>query len=728
MDSDYSIFSILPPYNTIWAQVVDSSGELVDLPDGTTVTYRAVADPRGSINSSSVGKTDFWDRALELYGVALAPDQGLAGSDMPGPANTPQAMHFDASFDAFIAEGIPITPTDDASRHQNYPLMRLEVRDPSGTLRATTDIVLPVSSEMDCRACHASGAGPQAEPQGGWVELEDYERDYRINLLRLHDEQHAGDPDYAAALAHFGLNPAGLEATVSQDGRAILCASCHASNALPGTGFGNISPLTQAVHAGHAEAFDPISGMELGLSANRSACYRCHPGSETRCLRGAMGSAVGDGGALAIQCQDCHGGMAAVGSDQRAGWFEQPDCQSCHTGSATHNNGEIRYSSVFEPGGEVRQAVSDLFATNPDTPAVGLDLYRFSRGHGGLQCSACHGSTHAIYTSTHANDNLQSLAVQGHVGTVSDCNACHASLPTLTLDGPHGMHPIGDAFIEHHHDLIEDDDTSACATCHGADYRGTVLSRAQGERFLDAGDFGDKHFWRGYQVGCYDCHDGPTSGSSSPNQPPSVADASVLTPAGVSVAVDLAVNDADGDPTSLRIVSQPENGTVSLIGSTATYYPFTGFAGADAFTVAAADGRSESALAKVDVMVTAGWENFGPGHAGAGGVPELTLGAVPALGTTIPIDLGNPVGHSTVAIVWAGRGSDYQPVPGGGVLLVRRPSPRVVVLPAGGMHRMIHIPGGGSPGFEYVLQTMVRDSSASGGFALSRGLRMVFGL
>jgi hypothetical protein len=47
--------------------------------------------------------------------------------------------------------------------------MQLEVRDPAGVLRATTRIVLPVSSEMDCRACHASGAGNEARPVAGWI-------------------------------------------------------------------------------------------------------------------------------------------------------------------------------------------------------------------------------------------------------------------------------------------------------------------------------------------------------------------------------------------------------------------------------------------------------------------------------------------------------------------------------------------------------------------------------
>ena len=44
MDSDYSVFSILPPYNTIESQLI-VGGKLVTNASGYTVTYQAVADP-----------------------------------------------------------------------------------------------------------------------------------------------------------------------------------------------------------------------------------------------------------------------------------------------------------------------------------------------------------------------------------------------------------------------------------------------------------------------------------------------------------------------------------------------------------------------------------------------------------------------------------------------------------------------------------------------------------
>ncbi len=515
MDADFGVFAILPPYNTIQAHVVDASGKLVKNPSAVSLTYEAVADPTGSINTTSRGKTNFWDFAVALFGASLPVDMGLAGKDMPGTSNAPKPMSFDAAHNWFVAEGIPITPYDDAGVKNPYPLMKVTARDASGNLLASTRIVLPVSDEMDCRTCHASGSPIDARPAAGWVFDPDPERDYRLNVLRLHDESAASSPAYAPALVAAGYDPAGLFANVTVRGKPVLCAACHASEALPGSGQPGIPPLTQAVHARHAGVNDPTSGQSLGSSANRSACYRCHPGSETKCLRGAMGAATAADGTMLMQCQDCHGGMAAVGAATRTGWLDEPTCQQCHTGTATKNSGQIRFASVFDGAGNPRVAADVRFATNADTPGAGLSLYRFSKGHGGLQCAACHGSTHAEYPSSHANDNLQSLDLQGHAGTLGECAACHgANVPQTVSGGPHGMHPVGASWVDRHEDAAESG-LASCRACHGADDRGTVLSRAFAERTLKT-RAGTKTFAAGTTFGCYTCHNGPDGEGNPP--------------------------------------------------------------------------------------------------------------------------------------------------------------------------------------------------------------------
>lgn len=601
MDSNFSVFSILPPYNTIEAQLVDASGNLVKSGSGVTVTYQAVADPKGSINTTSVGKTDFWQNVFALFGANPPPDAGLAGSNMPGASNTPQPMGFDATQNLFQATGIPITPYDDAHVKNYYPLMRLTAKNASGAVLATTDVVLPISDEMDCSACHASNSVPAAMPFGGWVNNPDPVRDYRLNVLRLHDDLTAGKPAYAGALAARGYNAAGLYPTVITDGKPILCAGCHGSEALGAGSYPGVPPLTQSVHSLHANVTDPSSGMTLNDSNNRSACYRCHPGSTTRCLRGVMGNSVASDGSMAMQCQNCHGPMSAVGASTRTGWLNEPNCQGCHTGTAVNNNGQIRYTSALDANGQPRIAVDSTFATSPDTPGPGLSLYRFSTGHGGLQCSSCHGSTHAEFPSSHDNDNIQSLQIQGHSGPLVECASCHPGGVSTVSGGPHGMHPVGQSWISSHSDAVENGGASACRACHGTDYRGTVLSRSFADRTLTA--FGTKQIWNGFQIGCYTCHNGPNSESANPNAAPVVTDLSASTTAGTPVTVALHATDANGNPLALRIVGQPKNGTAGLTGTTATYYPYDGFSGTDSFTYAANDGQTDSNLGHVTVNV-----------------------------------------------------------------------------------------------------------------------------
>jgi hypothetical protein len=404
-----------------------------------------------------------------------------------------------------------------------------------------------------------------------------------------------------------GFRPDGLYATVTLNATPILCAKCHASEALGTGGTPGIKPLTAAMHGLHANVVNPANGLLLDNSANRSACYTCHPGSTTRCLRGAMGAAVAADGSASMQCQSCHGTMSQVGDPTRTGWLDEPQCGNCHTGTATQNNGLIRYLSVFDTNGQRRQPVNTTFSTNPDTPAPGVSLYRFSKGHGGLQCSACHGSTHAEFPAAHRNDNIQSVQLQGHIGVVADCTACHATMPVTINGGPHGMHPTGTGWIKKHHDYAKN---ASCLGCHGADRRGTVLSLATSDRTLTFSKDGTTYnvpLFRGANVSCLICHkredNGEPGGVFTNNHPPTVTNNTLTTAVNTSGSVTLTSADADGHPRTLRIVNQPQRGAVTLVGSLATYIPEPGFAGPDSFTFAAFDGFADSNLGVVSVTV-----------------------------------------------------------------------------------------------------------------------------
>ncbi len=630
MDDDYSVFSILPPFNTVDVHLLDAGGKLVkSVPPGVTVSFTAVADPDGSINCTSVGKSNFWQHSQALFGVDLPADTGLTGVRMPGAANTPQPLGFDETRALFEAAGVPIVPRDDEGQVNPYPLVRIAARNAAGAELAHADVVLPVSSEMDCRSCHGSGAGAAARPAAGWVNDPHPSRDYRLNILRLHDERHLGSAVHSAALAAAGYSAEGLFQTVQAGGKSILCASCHSSEALGTGGAAGVPPLTRAMHAKHAGVVSAANGLPLGASGNRGACYQCHPGSATRCLRGAMGSATAADGSAAMQCQSCHGGMSEVGAASRTGWLDEPGCGSCHTGSATANAGKIRFDSVFDAPGHVRQPVLATFATTPDTPAAGKSLYRFSTGHGGLQCSACHGSTHAEFPASHRNDNLASLQLQGHVGVLADCTACHATMPKTVTGGPHGMHPISLPWAKDHADSARAVGLANCRSCHGSDYRGTVLSRALGDRSWTT-KFGTKTLKRGMEVSCYLCHNGPNSSNSTPRTAPVVASSQISLPVGGTGTVSLT---ASGTGATVRLVQPPLHGTVAFAGLAATYRPDPGYAGPDSFTYLATDsaGYLDSAPATVSLTVGPTDDPADDDHDGLDNFLEYALGLDPFL-------------------------------------------------------------------------------------------------
>jgi hypothetical protein len=220
-----------------------------------------------------------------------------------------------------------------------------------------------------------------------------------------------------------------------------------------------------------------------------------------------MGNLTDASGAHLIECQSCHGNLSNLATSTRKPWFDEPNCQACHTGTAVTNSGQIVYNSVFTSGTTMRVAADQTFATNPNTPATGESLFRFSSGHGGLQCEACHGSTHAEYPTSNVNDNVQSTNLQGHTGVLVECATCHATVPSTVTGGPHGLHPVGASWVSAHPSAAESGGTTQCQVCHGTDYRGTILSKTLADRTL-AG----RSFLAGTVIGCYSCHNGPGGG------------------------------------------------------------------------------------------------------------------------------------------------------------------------------------------------------------------------
>ncbi len=332
MQNDFSQMMILPPFNTLHAQVIRRGGE-PDIVENATITFEI---PR---NTHSSDKTNFWAYAQALLGAAVPPDMGLAGFGMSG------TMAFDSVRKDYHAIGIPVTPINDDGTEDPYPLALVTAR-VGGTVVGQTQAVVPVSWEMSCNLCHNTPGESTA-----------------TSILKAHDNLHD---------------------THLIDQQPVMCASCHADNALGAPGQPGVSNLSAAMHGAHASRMNQIN------LANE--CYACHPGVRTTCQRDVHTS-------RGMDCNSCHVSMAAVGNPARNPWVDLPRCADCHS----------RPEFEFEPAG-VR--------------------FRDARGHGGVQCMTCHGSPHAMGPATTATDNAQAVRLQGHAGILNTCTVCHTSQPS----------------------------------------------------------------------------------------------------------------------------------------------------------------------------------------------------------------------------------------------------------------------------------------------------------
>ncbi|MFN8485047.1 MAG: hypothetical protein U0768_18575 [Anaerolineae bacterium] len=351
-NQDFQDLAVLPPFNTLWAQVIRVGDPPQIVTSGITVSY-SFPD-----NTYSVGKSNFWTYAPALFGVTLPPNIGLKGKGLAGT--------MDLRGDHFTAEGIPLTEFRDSAPTTPYPyqLATIIVRDAGGQELARQTVVGPVSTEMHCDTCHHDGGVEGIRT--GKVET---------NILTLHDREEAEDypPGHGGAL--MGRRP-------------VLCAECHASNALGAPGVQGLPSLSRAMHDKHQDV----------VPSTLAGCYSCHPGPQTQCLRDVMSSQHG------MTCISCHGPLQQVAANPNP-WLNEPRC----------DNGQCHGSAYAQD-----QA-----------------LYRMSKGHGGVYCEGCHDSTHAIAPSTQPNDAIKFVNLQGHGGPVDTCTVCHATAPTS--GGPHGL-------------------------------------------------------------------------------------------------------------------------------------------------------------------------------------------------------------------------------------------------------------------------------------------------
>jgi hypothetical protein len=285
----------------------------------------------------------------------------------------------------------------------------------------------------------------------------------RINVI-LHDKEHKTD---------------------LKNQTPVLCASCHYSPPLDLARAGpqgkqkELPTSSQVMHQYHGKLRDKQGSLIFPDNASvEETCYQCHPGKKT-------------------QCQSCHTGDA-VNHLNEAG--------------LVFGNDKFRLKQTYKIGdltASPLNAINKRFAENDNT------LYRNSKGHGGIACEGCHGSPHAIWpnATANANDNITAKQLQGHVGTVIECDTCHTpgSLP-MTTKGPHGLHNVNDQrWVDEEHEDFYKRKPDGCKACHGTDLKGTDLSKVAADRsFRVEGRI--VNLQKGQKVSCNICHSMPGEG------------------------------------------------------------------------------------------------------------------------------------------------------------------------------------------------------------------------
>ena len=241
----------------------------------------------------------------------------------------------------------------------------------------------------------------------------------------------------------------------------------------------------------------------------------------------------------------------------RIPWVEQLSCANCHTG---HGDEPVRRRAYDMTTGKFKllPVTNERFAENlqpkkhdssytllvqdgqncpPGTFSGTVTqggqhvcergLFKDSVDrHGKVPCEACHGATHAVWPNPnpYANDNVTALQLQGHTGTLLECNVCHEKngskdvffaagldqpkVMELMVKGPHDMHPVADprfvlndnadssaAHSVSHREVArannaarENGGTDICGTCHGADHKGSRLAKTPIDRVLTMAD------------------------------------------------------------------------------------------------------------------------------------------------------------------------------------------------------------------------------------------------
>lgn len=389
------LFTLLPPGNTLVAQVIRRNMSPVPLAPGSSEAHASVS---------------FF---LDYTPAAETAKQSMAGT-LGGSADAPWFVNDRIDLLPYFSptSDSPTIGVNPAPIFYPYPTARVTAANSDGATLTETRVVLPVSTEIGCRNCHT---GPWKHPAGAGISATTAEQ-----ILTVHDRR-----------SHTRLAEEALEKG------PIDCRTCHSGNSAS-------LNLSAALHGFHA-------GMRLD---GAEGCATCHPSGENGATRFNRDLHA----AYGLDCTRCHGtltehaisllrfeaerGVVAAQSRlallatrsevpadsirPRCPWVNLPQCLGCH-------------NFIEKPDPLTASAFNKWTENKNDRFSYTVD------NTGKLRCPSCHGSPHALYPAfgpAGDADNAQPLQYQKAampLGKDGNCSICH----TVDMD-----------FFAHH-DLVK---------------------------------------------------------------------------------------------------------------------------------------------------------------------------------------------------------------------------------------------------------------------------------
>ncbi len=561
-----------------------------------------------------------------------------------------------------------------------------------GSMWAFHNGLVKEDTPKTCNGCHFTPLEAQFRKETFWIGAPYdntnlyYNPDYSMSMHRFHGEmQYNADKtdilrNEKGAYARFDWkkltqrqpgknpNPNTLFPIFGPDGKQLSmeenCLKCH---------------------AGHRE---PLYNDRMATAG--VTCYDCHGdmlamGRAFPKDAGKIGSSKNADYRIAwfdqTDCGSCHTGK---GSDTvKTSAFDAADLSASSRKVDLSNSNAVRFAVVplfekeleaytysWDPAGNNGEGadVDDYTSLKVKSP-----LYKFGKDqHGNLACAACHGAAHSVGPNRDpkANDNLTAIQLQGYPGPVFECNVCHGKdafntedsigsvlhypngtdeKPTI-LAGPHNLHPVNDPNWWKHREggpanmtVSKSNggwhsvwarkggayDEDQCAACHGADHKGTRLSKVPVDREFVAGKA--KKYKKivvkaGTPVGCDLCHSLEQSKMGMPtgivpepavgggtNKPPRITSvAGKGLNANQSYTYVVVAADADKDPLVYSLTANPNNVNFDADTHTISYTPTTG--GSFSFTVSVSDGKGGTATQTSTVTVCAPPQSWMAAH------------------------------------------------------------------------------------------------------------------